>query len=194
MKQSWKQRVLIVLIAGLMISGVSSGSAQTPQSQSPPTTTPLPSQQMDNGDPIRQLNLSAEQREQIRLIRESNREERAAVAQRLRESNRALQEVLEKDNPDEALLEQRLKEVAAAQDQVTRLRIRSEVKIRRVLTPEQRALLRTMRTQVSTRREERRLENLEQRQNRLENRSLRMRERRKMRAPGARPNQARPIL
>ena len=187
MKQNRKQ---MVLLAVLMVVGVISASAQTPQ---PPATAPLPSQQMANGDPIRQLNLSPEQREQIRLIREANREQRATVGQRLRQSNRALQEVVETDNPDEAILEQRLKEVAAAQAEVMRLRILSEVKIRRVLTQEQRILLRSMRTQAGPRREERRIENLEQRQKRLEDRSLRMRERRRMRAPVTRPNQTRPI-
>jgi Spy/CpxP family protein refolding chaperone len=188
MKHNWKQ---MVLMAGLVTTAVIGASAQT---SPPPATPPVPRQRMDNRDPISQLNLSADQREQIRLIREQNREERATVTQRLRESNRALQEVLEKDNPDEALVEQRLKEVAAAQADVMRLRILSEVKIRRVLTQEQRVLVKAMRAQVSTRREERRIGNLEQRQRRLEDRSLRMRERRRMRGPGARPIQPRPIL
>ena len=67
------------------------------------------------GDPIRELNLTAEQREQIRLIREQNRAERATINQRVRETNRALEEALESDNPDQSVLEQRIQEVSVAQ-------------------------------------------------------------------------------
>ena len=52
------------------------------------------------GDPIRQLNLSPEQLEQIRTIREQNQKERAAINERVRETNRALQAVLEAYLPE----------------------------------------------------------------------------------------------
>jgi Spy/CpxP family protein refolding chaperone len=170
----------LTFLATLVFVSVISVAGQTMQPQDGP---PMPPQRPFGGDPIRQLNLTPEQREQIRVIREANREERAAINQRVRETNRALAEVLDTENPDESVVEQRVREAAAAEAAAMRMRIISEVKIRRVLTPEQRVLLRGMRKQAHEARGERRLENLEQRQKRREDRSLRLRERRKIPDP-----------
>lgn len=96
-------------------------------------------------DPIEQLHLMPEQRQKIRAIRESQREERAMVNQRLREANFALEQALDADNPDDALIEQRVRDAAAAQAASMRMRILTEVKIRRVLTQEQLTTLRQLR-------------------------------------------------
>lgn len=143
--------------------------------QGPAPAHAEPHNQVAGGDPIRQLNLTPEQREQIRGIREQSRDERAKINERLREMNRALEETLNLDNPDEATVEQRMREVAAAQAAAMRMRILTEVKVRRVLTVEQRILLRTLRQQAQETRRERRLdrpERLEQR--RQERRTLRL--------------------
>lgn len=114
-------------------------------------------------DPIRELNLSPEQRERIRAIREQLQEERATINHRLRETNRALEEALDADNPDESVVEQRLRDVSAAQAAAMRMRVLSEVRIRRVLTPEQLITLRTLRQNARRLRRERQLENMEMR-------------------------------
>ena len=183
-------KIILAALFMVLLVAIASASvlAQTEQGQAPGQASPN-----GNGDPIRQLNLTPEQREQIRLIREQNREERAQVAQRVRETNRALEELLNGDNPDQALVEQRLTEASAAQAAAMRVRILNEVKIRRVLSQEQRAMLRTMRTRRLEAREDRRLENLEDRQQRREDRSLRLREQRRN-APAIRANKRRPIL
>ncbi|HEX3281725.1 MAG TPA: periplasmic heavy metal sensor, partial [Pyrinomonadaceae bacterium] len=110
-------------------------------------------------DPIQQLNLSAEQREKIRSIREQTKTERAASNQRLRETDQALEAALDADNPDEAVIEQRVRDVAAAQSAQMRLRILTEVRIRRVLTLEQLGILRTLRQQAREARRNQALEN-----------------------------------
>jgi Spy/CpxP family protein refolding chaperone len=171
---------ILTLLATLLFIGAASATGQTMQPQGGP---PMPPQRSFGGDPIRQLNLTPEQREQIRLLREASREERAAVNQKVRETNRALEEVLDSDSPDEVVVEQRVREAAAAQAAAMRMRIINEVKIRRVLTAEQRVLLRGMRKQAQESRGERRLENMEERQKRREDRSLRLREQRKMSDP-----------
>jgi len=112
-------------------------------------------------DPIQQLNLTPEQREKIRSIREQVREERAAINQRLKETNQALQKALDADNPDEAQLENLMRDVSAAQAAAMRLRILNEVRIRRVLTPEQIAIWRGMRREAQL---ERRMDNVRRRQ------------------------------
>lgn len=171
---------IITFLGTLFFVGVVSATGQTMQTESGP---PMPPQRSRGGDPIRQLNLSPEQREQIRLLREASREERAAVNQRVHDTNRALEEILDSDSPDELVVEQRVREAAAAQAAAMRMRIINEVKIRRVLTPEQRVMLRDMRKHAQEARGERRLENLEQRQKHAEERALRLREQRKMTGP-----------
>lgn len=106
------------------------------------------------GDPIRQLNLTAEQVEKIRAIREHNKDERFAVNQRLRQAQRAMDDAIESDNPSEALIEQRARELAEAQVAATRMRAITELRIRRVLTPEQLTKLRALRQQALNLREQ----------------------------------------
>lgn len=98
-------------------------------------------------DPIRELNLTPEQREQIRGITERTRAERREVRQRLRQSYRALYEALDSDNPDEATIEQLLKECSDAQASSMKLRVLNEVRIRKVLKPDQIKRLRELRRQ-----------------------------------------------
>ncbi|HEY6232909.1 MAG TPA: periplasmic heavy metal sensor [Pyrinomonadaceae bacterium] len=129
-----------------------------------------PQQRPTDGDPIQQLNLTPEQREQIRSIRENNKSERMTISNRLRDANRALDEAMNADNPDEALVEQRLRDVAAAQAAASRLRILTEIRIRRVLSKEQRDTLRALQIQARQNRRERQMDNPEQRQQRVEQR------------------------
>ena len=105
-----------------------------------------------NEDPVTQLRLTPEQRQKIRAIREQNKEARAAINERLRESNRALENALDADNPNEAELEQRLRDVAGAQAASTRMRVMTELSIRRVLTPDQIAVWRNLRQQTANQR------------------------------------------
>lgn len=107
------------------------------------------------GDPIRQLNLTPEQVGKIRAIREQNKDERFLVNQRLRQAQRAMDDAVNADNPSEALVEQRARELAEAQTAATRMRALTEVRIRRILTPEQLARLRTLRQQALNLREQR---------------------------------------
>jgi Spy/CpxP family protein refolding chaperone len=157
-------RILVLLVALVFLAAGPGIHGQAAQQQ-PATPEPQP-----GGDPIRQLNLTPEQREQIRSIREQNKTERAAINERLRESNRSLEEALNAENPEEALVEQRVREAAAAQAAAMRMRILTEIRIRRVLTPEQRVILRSLQQQAKDIRRERLLANPE-RQRRREERS-----------------------
>ena len=165
--------------------------AQTPTPEPPPAAM---QRRNFGGDPIRELNLTAEQREQIRMIREQNRTERATINQRVRETNRALEEALDSDNPDQSVLEQRIQEVSAAQAEAMRMRIKTEVKIRQVLTSEQRIMLKEMRRNVHQIRDRRREDGAVIRQRRLEERTRRLERRRNQArpAPQGNENQQRP--
>lgn len=133
--------------------------------QQDPAVTP------DQPDPIEQLRLTPDQRQAIRRIVAENRDERQSTNQRVRAANIALDQALDADPPDENLIEQRVNELAAAQTAQLRLRIQTEIKIRRILHPEQIATLRRLRLQV------RDVMNPQRRNNRLPpNQSLRPRQ------------------
>jgi Spy/CpxP family protein refolding chaperone len=145
----------------LSVSPASLGRYILPQD---PQTDPAPAPRTQ--DPITLLNLTPEQRQKIRIIREQTKNERAAINQQLRQSNLALQQALDLDNPDEAIVELRLRDAAAAQAAATRMRVLTELRIRRVLTPEQVNTWRSLLQQAVQARREQRLEN--QRSNRVE--------------------------
>jgi Spy/CpxP family protein refolding chaperone len=158
------KRAILSLVAVTSVFVAAPASSFGAQQQTDATQRPA-------DDPIRELNLSPEQRERIRAIREELQGERAANNQRLRETNRALEDALDVDNPDESVVEQRLRDVAAAQAAAMRLRVLSEVRIRRVLTPEQLITLRTLRQNARSMRRERQRQNIEmRRQERIDRR------------------------
>ena len=94
------------------------------------------------------LGLSPEQLRQIREVRGQHEAEARALGRRVLQARRALDEAIYSDRADEALVEQRAKELAEAQGEATRLRAQVEWRIRRVLTPEQLSALRVMREQA----------------------------------------------
>jgi Spy/CpxP family protein refolding chaperone len=99
-------------------------------------------------DPIEQLRLTPEQRQRIRMIFEENKSERQSINRRVREANVALDQALDAQPADENIIDQRLNELATAQAAQMRMRIYTELKIRRELRPEQLATLRRLRLQV----------------------------------------------
>jgi Spy/CpxP family protein refolding chaperone len=96
-------------------------------------------------DQIEQLGLTPDQRQRIRLIFEQQKEERQATTRRIREANIALNQALDAEQIDESLIDQRINDLSAAQAAQMRLRIRTELRIRRELRPEQLAILRRLR-------------------------------------------------
>ena len=119
-----------ILLSGLFVLGISANA------QVPPA------------DPILQLNLTPEQRQKIRTLTQETRDERQATNRRLREANAALDQALEADPIDENLVEQRINELTLAQAAQTRMRIHMELRIRRLLQPEQLATLKRLRLQI----------------------------------------------
>ena len=114
---------------------------------SPVFATQDPAQEMP-ADPIEQLRLTPDQRERIRMIVEQNKNERQSTNRRVREANFALDQALDAEPIDDAVIQQRLNELATAQAAQLRMRIETEIKIRRELRPEQLALLRRLRLQI----------------------------------------------
>jgi Spy/CpxP family protein refolding chaperone len=116
--------------------------ALTAAGQQPPQAQPFAP------DPIEQLQLTPDQRQSIRQILQDSQDVRQQTNRRLREANVALDQALDAEPIDESLVEQRINELVIAQTAQTRMRIQTEIKIRRILRPEQIATLRRLRLQV----------------------------------------------
>ena len=141
-------------LAAASVLLVASGSlrAQTPEPQ--PTPANVVQQQRPRNQieqMLRPLNITPEQEEQIRAIYDEIAEERQAANRRLRLAHRALSEAIQSPTPNEALIEQRSKEVADAQATTIRLRSLTEARVLQVLTQEQRVRLRQLQAQAQRR-------------------------------------------
>jgi len=133
---------LILPIIAVLLGATVVIRAQSPQDS--PQSVP-PAQPPDVSE---QLRLTPEQVRRIREIQRDTKDERQAIGIRMRQSNRALQDALDADVLDENLVEQRLQDFAAAQTAQLRLRIQTELKIRRLLNPTQLARWRDLRLQA----------------------------------------------
>jgi len=87
----------------------------------------------------------------FRSIREQSEPELRDLARRLRLARRALDEAVYADAADEALVEQRSRELAVLQNLLTHARAMTELKVRRVLTDEQLRRFRNLRRQAQRR-------------------------------------------
>lgn len=94
---------------------------------------------------LRLLNLTPEQRVQIRVIRRRTEAERRDLTARLREANRQLETAIYADVADDNLIRERAVRVAEANSELIKFRARAELEIRRLLTPEQLAAFRNLR-------------------------------------------------
>lgn len=104
-----------------------------------------------DGDLIGRLNLTPDQIRQVREIRQQSAEEMRNTRQRMGRAQRALDEAIYADSVDEAVIEARAKDLASAQAAMARHRALTELRIRRVLTPEQLKVLRGIRQEAMDR-------------------------------------------
>lgn len=133
-------------LAGLLLLAGAGTLAQGQNPQNPLESGQAQSQNQGNQIPdFGPLNLTPDQIQRIRGINAELRDQRQAAVQRLRQAQRALTEAIESPTPNEALIDQRSREVADAQAATIRIRSLSEARILQVLTPEQRIRLREMR-------------------------------------------------
>jgi Spy/CpxP family protein refolding chaperone len=188
---SFALSLLFIILFNAQALAQGGAPAQTPHDEAA-VPTPGARDGGRRGDPLRALNLSPDQLREIRALREQNREEWRAVRLRLAEAHRALDEAIYSDQINEALIEERAREVGAAQAAVARMRAVTELRIRRVLTPEQLNTLRTMREQARAAgrvRQENRIDaRRNRRRERLERRDGRTLQRQNMDNPGSQPN------
>jgi len=94
----------------------------------------------------RQLNLTDPQKEQIKNIAASHRDEWKALADRERTARQALNQAMTAESVDEGLIRARSAEVAAVQADVAVARARAHAEVFKILTPEQKAKVQEMRS------------------------------------------------
>lgn len=102
-------------------------------------------------DLLARLNLTPEQLARLREIRRQSETEARALGRRVRLARRALDEAIYADAFDERLVEERARELAAAQAALVNLRAQTELRVRRVLTPEQLQTFRDLRQRARRR-------------------------------------------
>ncbi|HEX8116691.1 MAG TPA: periplasmic heavy metal sensor [Pyrinomonadaceae bacterium] len=147
LKHSFNLKRLAAAVFGLALLSVSAGAQEPDAPQAPPQ----PQQPARAQNLMQRLNLSREQRQQLREIRTQSEPDVRAQTRRVRLARRALDEAIYADAVDENLVEQRARELSAAQSALIRLRAATELKIRRVLTAEQLQLFRALRREAQQR-------------------------------------------
>jgi Spy/CpxP family protein refolding chaperone len=147
MKRNLPKLVLMMLTAVTILLSVSFTTTVRAQDQDS-----QPGDEQPAVDPVSSLRLTPEQRERIRQINQQNRAERVRVNQQLKAAQDSLEAALDEDNPDQSLVEQRIRDVANAQAAHIRMRVSNELRIRSVLTPEQLRVWKEIRSRQSNRR------------------------------------------
>lgn len=140
----------------LLVGAAAPGArAQSPAELPPAQEQQQPQPQADAPALVRALNLSLTQRDEIARIRREVEPQTRAANVRVRRARRALEEAVYAPVADEALIEQRADEVAAAEAARTRLRAQTELRIRRLLTDEQLNAFRELRLRALARQQRR---------------------------------------
>jgi Spy/CpxP family protein refolding chaperone len=96
-----------------------------------------------------ELGLSDAQKDQIKAVAESHKDEWQALAGRAREARQALHAAVTADQIDEGLIRQRSAELANVQADLSVARARAHAEIFRVLTPDQQAKAKALRAQFA---------------------------------------------
>lgn len=146
-------------VAFLLLVCAAATPAQTPADDSQPPSPEgraRPRREAAAPDLVRALNLSPEQRAEIARIRREVGPQTRAANQRVRRARLALEEAVYAPAADESLIEQRAAEVAAAEGARARLRAQTELRIRRLLTPDQLDAFRELRLRALAEQRQRR--------------------------------------
>jgi protein CpxP len=160
------QRLAVSIATGVLVLGVGAGVyavAQPPNpDQRPPMGRGMGPGGPGRGGPMgmlpmfgRELNLSDAQKEQIKTIAESHRDEWKALADRSRTAHEALQQAVSADTVDENLIRQRSADVAAVEADLAVARARAHAAVFQILTPEQKTQAKALQSRAQERMKER---------------------------------------
>jgi len=143
-----KQFNFIILLGFILIFSFSAAKAQN---ENPPQPPPDNSFRPARPNLLGELGLSQEQIQQIQRINIESRTQMRAVQERVRTANRNLDQAVYADDANDSVIQERLKEVQAAQAEAIKIRINTEFEVRKVLTPEQLIKFREIRQKFAER-------------------------------------------
>lgn len=99
----------------------------------------------------RQIDLTDAQRDQIKAIADSHKEDWTALATRARTAHEALNAAVMADTVDEALIRQKSSEVAAVDADMAVARARAKTEVFQILTADQKTKLKALATEMKNR-------------------------------------------
>ena len=103
------------------------------------------------GFPLRGLDLTDAQREQVKAIMESHRDEQKAIGDRMQAARKALHEAIAADTFDETAVRAKAAEIGAVEADAAVLQARIKSEIFAILTPEQVKKAKDLRSQMENR-------------------------------------------
>ena len=127
---------VLVLVLGLSAAATSAGAGR----EGPPGLREAYAQRLVDGNEER-LGLDASTRARIDEISRAARERRLLRAERLRELHRELEQLLDRELVDETAVMRQAERVGEARVELEKLRLLTLLRIRALLTPEQRRKL-----------------------------------------------------
>lgn len=133
------------LIVALFVFGFANAETRAQEEMPPEDERPPLERPARRPNLLQELNLSREQIQQIRRINQAHRPLMQEARRRFREANRALDQAIYADSPNDADVQARMKEVQLAQAEIIKIRTTSELAIRKILTPEQLVKFRELR-------------------------------------------------
>ena len=104
---------------------------------------------------LERLELTSDQKDRVKQIVDSHREDQQAIGKRMMAAHNALESAITTGAFDEALIRTRAADVAAVEADETVLRARIYAEVLQILTSEQQSKLKTMQAEMQQRREQR---------------------------------------
>jgi Spy/CpxP family protein refolding chaperone len=160
----FRSLTLAALLAGVVAAGAA--YAQGPDGRGPGARGPGGFGR-GGGLPLRALNLTDAQQQQVRTLTQQYREQNRAAEQRLRAAFTAQRQAVETVPVNEALIRSTTQDLAEAQTEVALQRARMHADVFALLTPEQQAEARKLQTERQARGQQR--QGQRQRQNQQQN-------------------------
>jgi Spy/CpxP family protein refolding chaperone len=103
------------------------------------------------GLPLRELELTDTQREQVKAVLESHRDDQKAIGDRMRTAREALQDAIAADTLDEAAIRAAAAQVGAVEADAAVLQAKVRAEVVALLTPEQVKKAKELRTEMENR-------------------------------------------
>ena len=104
---------------------------------------------------LERLELTSDQKDRVKQIVDSHREDQQAIGTRMMAAHNALESAITSGGFDDALIRTRSADVAAVEADETVLRARIYAEVLQILTSDQQAKLKTMQAEMQQRREQR---------------------------------------